>query len=128
MKVSLNVTGGPLPYGEHGQIDVADLPDDLARRVTASLRPTNMRKAISAQRELPLPDEQVYELVVTDPSGKKGQARYVFAESQAAPDLIDLVDELRQAVTDQQSRQVQAATTAPDPGGSSESQSLANAP
>ncbi|QLQ05114.1 MAG: hypothetical protein HZY76_02720 [Anaerolineae bacterium] len=71
MKVSLNVTGGPLPYGEHGQIDVADLPDDLARRVTASLRPTNMRKAISAQRA---PARRTgVRLVVTDPSGKRAR-------------------------------------------------------
>lgn len=113
MKVYLNVTGGPLPYGEHGQIDMADLPDDLAKRVETTLQRDYMDKAISGERELPLPDEQVYELVVMDPSGKEDQARYVFADSQAAPELIDLVDELRLAITDQQIKQVQSAAAEP---------------
>lgn len=115
MKVYLRITGGPIPYGLSGQIDMADLPDELAQRVATSLQPESMEKAISADRELPLPDEQVYELVVMDPSGKEDQARYVFADSQAEPELIDLVDELRLAITDQQIKQVREAEEAPPP-------------
>jgi hypothetical protein len=113
MKVYLNITGGPIPYGLSGQVDMADLPSDLAQRVETSLQRDYMENAISADRELPLPDEQVYELVVMDPSGKEDQARYVFADSQAAPELIDLVDELRLAITDQQIKQVQEAGVEP---------------
>lgn len=115
MKVYLRITGGPIPYGLSGQIDMADLPDELAQRVATSLQPESMEKAISADRELPLPDEQVYELVVMDPSGEEDQARYVFADSQAEPELIDLVDELRLAITDQQIKQVREAEEAPPP-------------
>lgn len=115
MKVYLRITGGPIPYGLSGQIDMADLPDELAQRVATSLQPESMEKAISADRELPLPDEQVYELVVMDPSGKEDQARYVFADSQVEPELIDLVDELRLAITDQQIKQVREAEEPPPP-------------
>jgi hypothetical protein len=115
MKVYLRIFGGPIPYGLSGQIDMADLPDELAQRVTASLQPDYMEKAMSGDRELPLPDEQVYELVVMDPSKEGDQARYVFADSQAEPELIDLVDELRLAITDQQIKQVREAAEAPPP-------------
>lgn len=111
MKVYLNITGGPIPYGVSGQVDMEDLPADLADRAQSSLQNDYMDKAISSDRELPLPDEQVYEIVVTDPSGKKNQLRYKFADSQASAELLDLLDELRLAITDQQIEQVEAHTT-----------------
>lgn len=113
MKIYVNITGGPIPYGLRGQIDMADLPADLALRAETALQPAYMDEAISSDRELPLPDEQVYELVVMDPSDKEDQARYVFADSQASPELIDLMDELRLAITDQQIKQVQDEQTRP---------------
>ncbi len=115
MKVYLNITGGPIPYGISGQVDMADLPTDLAQRAETSLQRDYMEKAVNPNRELPLPDEQVYELVVMDPSGKHDQARYVFADSQATPELLDLLDELRVAVTDQQIKQVEVATAESEP-------------
>ena len=105
MKVYINVTGGPLPYGVRGQLDMADLPEDLAQRVETSLQHEQMQELISRSRSEPMPDEQVYEVMVIDGPEQNEPVRYVFAESEAAPELLDLVDELRLAVTDQLMKQ-----------------------
>ncbi len=113
MKVYINVTGGPLPYGVRGQLDMADLPEDLAQRVETSLQHEQMQELISRSRSEPMPDEQVYEVMVIDGPGQNEPVRYVFAESEAAPELLDLVDELRLAVTDQLMKQAYEPPAAP---------------
>lgn len=95
MKVHLACHGGFANLRIQGQVDTAELPDDLAEKVERVLGAhQRLRKAAAAPKNPRMTDVQQYELTV-DPGGEDGPKQYHLDESSLADDVLEVLDELR---------------------------------
>ncbi len=93
MKLSLKSSGGLGGLGFEGEIDTADLPVELARRVEEHLAPARLR-SIPASRSLPMPDAMEYELAIL-PEEEDGEVeRYVVDDLCPVGEVLDAIDDV----------------------------------
>ena len=99
MQIHLKCTGGQGITLE-GKLDTKDLSDDLAVRAKKILSAKNLKKTAKAPKNTFMVDAQHYELTIIPEGAQKGApARFQFDESQADPDILELMDELLHLIT-----------------------------
>ena len=93
MKLLLKSAGGFAGLAVEGELDTADLPDELARRVEDHLSSDALRSAASS-RSLPMPDAQEYEihLLPEDEDGKV--EKHVVDDMCPVGEVLDVIDDL----------------------------------
>ena len=93
MKLVLKSAGGFAGLQTEGELDTADLPDELARRVEEHLSSDNLRSA-SASRSLPMPDARQYEVHLL-PEHEDGEVeRHVVDDMCPVGEILDVIDDL----------------------------------
>lgn len=95
MKVHLACHGGFANLRIQGQVDTAELPDDLAEKVERVLgEHESLRQASVAPKDPRVADAQQYDLTV-HPEGEDGPRQYRLDESNLSDDVLEVLDELR---------------------------------
>ncbi len=93
MKLVLKSAGGFAGLQIEGELDTADLPEELARRVKEHLSSKNLRSA-KATRSLPMPDAQQYELHLL-PEDEDGEVeKHLLDDMCPIGEVLDVIDEL----------------------------------
>ncbi len=89
-------------------MDTKDLPDNLAIRAKNILNAKNLKNAAKAPKNAFMVDAQQYELTIIPAETQRGTpARFQFDESQAGPDILELMDELLHLITIQKLKKKQ---------------------
>ncbi len=87
-----------------GQLDTADLPEDLGDRMVKILRPRRLSTVAKAPVPRAMADMQHYELTLLPQSSRSKPKKYQFSDAVAGDDLIELLDELTHQITLQKVR------------------------
>ncbi len=94
MKLHLKSSGGFAGLDLAGEVDTAELPDELARRVEEHLTPENLKAAAAPAAGLPMPDARQYHLSLV-PEDEDGElATHVVDDMSEAGEVLDVIDEL----------------------------------
>ena len=102
-KLHLRTTGG-MGITLEGCVDIASLPEDLARQIGDELTPTKLSRVARRQKGISFgPGQQQYEVTLF--TGARGSPRrYAFSDQQADPELLDLLDELTAIIIEEKIR------------------------
>ncbi len=93
MRLSLTSSGGLGGFGFNGEIDTADLPAELARRVEEHLTSKKLR-SISAARSSPVPDAMEYQLAIM-PEKEDGEIEHHVVDDMCpVGEVLDVIDDL----------------------------------
>lgn len=103
MKILLRATTGQGITLE-GQLDTADLPEDLGDRMVKILRPRRLSTVAKAPVPRSMVDMQHYELTLLPKSSRGRPKRFLFSDAVAGDDLVELLDELTHEITLQKVR------------------------
>ena len=103
MKIFLRTTTGQGITLE-GQLDTADLPDDLGSRIEKLLRPRRLAAVAKAPVPRSMVDMQQYELTLLPKSSRGKPRKFEFSDAVAGDDLVELMDELTHEITLQKVR------------------------
>ena len=103
MKIFLRTTTGQGITLE-GQLDTADLPEDLGARIEKILRPRRLSTVAQAPAPRSMVDMQHYELTLLPKSSRGKPKKFQFSDAAAGEDLIELLDELTYEITLQKVR------------------------
>ena len=107
MQIHLKCTGGQGITLE-GKLDTKDLPDDLADRANKTLNAKKLKDTTKAPKNAFMVDAQQYELTIIPEEARiSSPARFQFDESQADPDILELMDELLHLITIQKLKKKQ---------------------
>ena len=98
MKIFLRTTTGQGIMLE-GQLDTADLPDDLGDRIEKILRPRRLSAVAKAPVPRAMVDMQHYELTLLPKSSRGKPRKFEFSDAVAGDDLVELLDELTHEIT-----------------------------
>ena len=102
MKLVLKSEGGFAGLQIEGELDTADLPEELARRVEEHLSSESLRAA-SAARSLPMPDARKYELHLL-PEDEDGEVeKHVVDDMCPVGEILDVIDDLMAEITERKS-------------------------
>ena len=103
MKIFLRTTTGQGIMLE-GQLDTADLPEDLGDRIEKILRPRRLSAVAQAPVRRSMADVQHYELTLLPRTSRGKPRRFEFSDAAAGDDLVELLDELTHEITLQKVR------------------------
>ena len=103
MKIFLRTTTGQGITLE-GQLDTADLPQDLGNRIEKILRPRRLSAVAQAPVRRSMADMQHYELTLLPRTSRGKPRRFEFSDAAAGDDLVELLDELTHEITLQKVR------------------------
>jgi hypothetical protein len=103
MKIFLRTTTGQGITLE-GQLDTADLPEDLADRMAKILSSRRLSKVAKAPAPRAMVDMQQYELTLLPKTSRSKPKRFQFSDAVAGEELIELLDELTHEITLQKVR------------------------
>ena len=103
MKIFLRTTTGQGITLE-GQLDTADLPEDLAGRVAKILKPRRLSTVAKAPAPRAMVDMQQYELTLLPKTSRSKPKKFQFSDAVAGEELIELMDELTHEITLQKVR------------------------
>jgi hypothetical protein len=103
MKIFLRTTTGQGITLE-GQLDTADLPEDLGDRIEKILRPRRLSAVAQAPERRSMADMQHYELTLLPRTSRGKPRRFEFSDAAAGDDLVELLDELTHEITLQKVR------------------------
>jgi hypothetical protein len=103
MKIFLRTTTGQGITLE-GQLDTADLPEDLGDRIEKILRPRRLSAVAQAPVRRSMADVQHYELTLLPRTSRGKPRRFEFSDAAAGDDLVELLDELTHEITLQKVR------------------------
>ena len=103
MKILLRTTTGQGITLE-GQLDTADLPEDLGNRIEKILRPRRLSAVAQAPVRRSMADMQHYELTLLPKSLRGKPRKFEFSDAAAGDDLVELLDELTHEITLQKVR------------------------
>jgi hypothetical protein len=103
MKIFLRTTTGQGITLE-GQLDTADLPEDLAGRMVKILQPRRLSTVAKAPVPHAMVDMQQYELTLLPKSSRSKPKKFRFSDAGAGEDLVELMDELTHEITLQKVR------------------------
>jgi len=103
MKILLRTTTGQGITLE-GQLDTADLPEDLGNRIEKILRPRRLSAVAQAPVRRSMADMQHYELTLLPKSSRGKPRKFEFSDAAAGDDLVELLDELTHEITLQKVR------------------------
>jgi hypothetical protein len=93
MKIFLKtLTGQGLTL--QGNLDISELPEDLAQKTKALLNEESLSKATGAEKSPSMVDSQEYELTIFPDDESKQPQRYKFSESEGNVEIAELLDEL----------------------------------
>ncbi len=93
MKLRLRSSGGLGAVDVDGQIDTADLPEELARRIEEHLTAENL-STTSVSRSLPMPDARQYELYFLPEDVDGEVATHVVDDMCPVGEVLDVIDDL----------------------------------
>ena len=93
MKLVLESTGGFAGVELSGELDTADLPEELARRVEEHLTSGKLRSA-DAKRSLPTPDARQYRLSLLPEDADGEVSTHVVDDTCADGEVLDVIDDL----------------------------------
>jgi hypothetical protein len=103
MKIFLRTTTGQGITLE-GQLDTADLPENLGDRIEKILRPRRLSAVAQAPVRRSMADMQHYELTLLPRTSRGKPRRFEFSDAAAGDDLAELLDELTHEITLQKVR------------------------
>jgi hypothetical protein len=103
MKIFLRTTTGQGITLE-GQLDTADLPENLGDRIEKILRPRRLSAVAQAPERRSMADMQHYELTLLPRTSRGKPRRFEFSDAAAGDDLVELLDELTHEITLQKVR------------------------
>lgn len=93
MKLSLRIlTGQGITL--HGDIDLSDLPEELARQVQTTFTPKNLSAAAAAKPNPQMVDASEYELVIHPDQPNRKPQRYTFVDADDNVDVLELLDDI----------------------------------
>ena len=77
-----------------GEINLSDLPNDLARQVQATLTPENLTAAAAAQPNPLVVDASEYELVIHPDDPNQTSQRYELVDADDNIDVLEVLDDI----------------------------------
>lgn len=101
MKLALQCSGGFAGLRLSGELDTADLPEELARRVEEHLTPEKLRAATAAPAlgSMSMPDVRQYHLSLI-PEDEDGEVEtHVVDDMCAEGEILDVIDALMAEIT-----------------------------
>ncbi|MCB0166904.1 MAG: hypothetical protein KDI79_21940 [Anaerolineae bacterium] len=93
MKISLRIlTGQGITL--RGQIDLMDLPEDLAHQVQTTFTPENLSAAAAAQPNPQMVDASEYELVIYPDDPNLTPQQYSFVDADDNFEVLEILDDI----------------------------------
>ena len=92
-EVHLRISGGLMGLTISGTVDIASLEKNVREQCRRQLDKKKLKAATAEAKSLSMPDSQEYQLTLKA-TGRKVE-RFQFNETQAAPELLEVIDILR---------------------------------